>query len=298
MDPLSDVIAILRPHAAISKPITARGQWGVRYEAYDQPGFALVLDGECWLALDGRAPVRLGRGDFVLLPATPAFSMASRPGAACVAAQPTASAVRHGDAEGEPDFRMMGGSFQIERANAPLLIALLPDMVHVRAADTTALSRIIGLIRDECAADRPGGEMILQRLLEVMLIEALRRETVGEEGSFEAGLLGGLRDPAVAKAMRAIHAEVGRRWTVANLAQIACMSRSAFAARFRAAVGCAPMEYLARWRMARARDALGRGGVPLDRLAEEVGYESASAFSTAFRRHVGCAPGGFARSLQ
>jgi len=298
MEPLSDVIALLRPHAAISKPITARGEWGVRYAAYNMPGFALVLDGECWLTLDGRVPARLERGDFVLLPATPAFSMTNRPGAACVPGQPTASAVRHGDAEGEPDFRMMGGSFRIEPANAPLLLALLPDMIHVRAADTMTLSPIIGLIRDECAADRPGGEMILQRLLEVMLIEALRRETVGKEGSFEAGLLAGLRDPAVAKAMRAIHAEVGRRWTVAILAEVACMSRSAFAARFMATVGCAPIEYLARWRMARARDALGRGGTSLDRLAEAIGYESASAFSTAFRRRVGCAPGSFARSLQ
>lgn len=298
MEPLSDMIALLRPHAAISKPITARGEWGVRYAAYEDPGFALVLEGECWLTLDGRMPVRLGRGDFVLLPATPVFSMTSRPSAPCVAVEPSGTAVRHGEAEGEPDFRMMGGSFRIERANAPLLIALLPEMVHIRAASANALSRIIDLIRDECAADRPGGEMILQRLLEVMLVEALRRETVGEQGSFEAGLLAGLRDPAVARTMRAIHTDVGRRWTVASLADVACMSRSAFAARFSATVGCAPMEYLARWRMARARDALGRGRSRLDRLAEEVGYESASAFSTAFRRRVGCAPGSFARSLQ
>ncbi|MET1110510.1 MAG: AraC family transcriptional regulator [Allosphingosinicella sp.] len=298
MEPLSDVIALLRPHAAISKPITARGEWGVCYEAYEQPGFALVLDGQCWVALGARAPVRLARGDFVLLPATPAFSMTSRPGAECVAARPAATPVRHGLAGGEPDFRMLGGSFRIEPANAPLLVALLPELIHVQAADTTSLSRVVGLIRDECEADRPGGEMILRRLLEVMLIEALRRETISEEGSLEAGLLAGLRDPAVARALRALHADVGRRWTVASLAQIACLSRSAFAARFRSTVGCAPMEYLARWRMARARDALGRGGMPLDRLAEEVGYESASAFSTAFRRRVGCAPGGFARSLQ
>jgi AraC-like DNA-binding protein len=298
MDPLSDVVALLRPDTAISKPIAACGEWGVRYAAYGQPGFALVLEGECWLALDERAPIRLARGDFVLLPATPAFAMTSRPGAACVPAAPSATAVRHGEAAGERDFRMLGGSFRIEPANAPLLIDLLPDMVHVRAADAAALSRIIGLIEDECAADRPGGEMILQRLLEVMLIEALRLERMGQEGSFDPGLLAGLRDPALAKALRAIHSEVGRRWTVANLARIAGMSRSAFAARFRATAGCAPMEYLARWRMARARDALGRGGAALDRLAAEIGFESASAFSTAFRRRVGCAPGGFARSLR
>lgn len=298
MDPLSDVIALLRPYAAIAKPITARGDRGVCYEAHGQPGFALVLAGECWLALGERTPIRLVRGDFVLLPATPAFSMTSRPDAECLPAQPSASPVRHGEADGEPDFRMLGGSFRIEPANAPLLIDLLPDLIHVQATGTRALSRIIGLIEDECAADGPGRDMILQRLLEVMLIEALRHETPGREASFEAGLLAGLGDPALAKALRALHSEVGRRWTVADLARIACLSRSAFAARFRAKAGCGPMEYLARWRMARARDALGRGRIALDPLAAEIGYESASAFSTAFRRHVGCAPGGFARSLR
>jgi len=296
MDPLSDVIAILRPHTALSKPITGRGDWGVRYAAYELPGFALVLEGQCWLTLQGKAPVRLDRGDFVLLPATPAFEMSSRPGIACAIGEPAGNAVRHGDPGGAPDFRMLGGSFQIERANAPLLTALLPDIVHIRCAngDTSRLRRIIDLIIDESAIDQPGGETILQRLLEVMLIEALRREAIGEE-THQAGLLAGMRDPGTAKAMRAIHADVRGRWTVAGLAGIAGMSRSAFAARFADVVGCAPIEYLARWRMALAKDALVRGGTSLDRLAEEIGYESASAFSTAFRRRVGCAPGGFAR---
>jgi AraC-like DNA-binding protein len=297
MDPLSAVIAIVRPHAALSKPITGGGEWGVRYAAYDLPGFALVLEGQCWLTLKGKPPVRLDRGDFVLLPATPAFEMSSRPGIACLPGEPSASAVRHGDPDGAPNFRMLGGSFQIERANAPLLAALLPEMMHIRSADsdTSRLRRIIDLIIEETAADQPGGETILQRLLDVMLIEALRHEAIGTDAC-QAGLLAGMRDPAMARTMRAIHADVRGRWTVARLAGIAGMSRSAFAARFADAVGCAPIEYLARWRMALAKDALTRGGTSLDRLAEEIGYESASAFSTAFRRRVGCAPGGFARA--
>jgi AraC-like DNA-binding protein len=83
---------------------------------------------------------------------------------------------------------------------------------------------------------------------------------------------------------------------VAELAKLAGMSRSAFAARFADTLGCAPIEYLSRWRMALAQDALSRGGKSLDRLADEIGYESASAFSTAFRRRTGCSPGAFARS--
>lgn len=299
MDPLSDLIALVRPHAILSKPIEGRGEWGVRYAAYGQPGFALVLEGECWLALEGAAPLRLAAGDFVLLPSTPAFTLASRPGGDCVPVEPTDSPVRHGDPDGPPDVRMRGGSFRIGAVNAPLLLALLPRMIHVRAAERGAgrLGRIIDLIAGECAAGAPGGEMILGRLLEVLLIECLRGHAADGE-ALPAGLLAGLRDPALARVLGAIHADVRAGWTVAGMARIAGMSRSAFAARFAETLGCGPIEYLARWRMALARDALSKGGKPLDRLAEEIGYESASAFSTAFRRRTGSAPGAFARACR
>ena len=297
MDPLSDVIALLRPHAALSKPITGRGEWGVRYAAYGLPGFALVLEGQCWLAVEAAEAVRLERGDFVLLPSTPAFRLYSRQGVACIHREPSDSAVRHGDQEGEADFQMLGGAFQIEAINAPLLLGLLPRMIHIRAAsgDTGRLTAMIRLLMDECTANRPGRDMVLERLLEVLLVECLRWHGIG---ALPAGLLAGMRDPVLARVLRAIHNNIGAGWTVAGLAKLGGMSRSAFAARFAETVGCAPIEYLQRWRMAVAQDALNRGDKPLDRLAEEIGYESASAFSTAFRRRVGCSPGAFARSCR
>ncbi len=297
MDPLSDVIALLRPHAALSHPITGRGEWGVRYAAYGRPGFAIVLEGQCWLAVEGSEPPRLERGDFVLLPSTPAFTMFSRPGVACIPREPSNSAVRHGDQYGDPDFHMLGGAFRIEPVNAPLLLSLLPRMIHIRASDgdTGRLTSMIGLLMDECADDRPGRDMVLERLLEVLLVECLRWRGMGV---LPTGLLSGMRDPVLAKVLRAIHNDIRAGWTVAGLAKLGGMSRSAFAARFTEMVGCAPIEYLLRWRMALAQDALSRGGKPLERLAEEIGYESASAFSTAFRRRVGCSPGTFARSCR
>ncbi len=85
MDPLSDIIGVLQPHTVVSKPISGSGDWGVRYAAYGMPGYALVLEGGCWLTLQGHAPAQLDAGDFELRPATPAFEMASRPGVACIA---------------------------------------------------------------------------------------------------------------------------------------------------------------------------------------------------------------------
>jgi len=139
---------------------------------------------------------------------------------------------------------------------------------------------------------RPGREAILSRLIEVMLIEMLRCETAAWFP--HVSVLGGLSDPQLAKALAGIHGDASRGWTVAELAQRAGMSRSVFARRFSEAVGTAPVEYLLRWRMALAKDALLHGGGTLDEIAARIGYKSASAFSTAFRQRVGCPPSDYA----
>lgn len=297
MDPLSDIIDLLRPSAAVSKPISGRGRWGVRYRAYDAPGFAIVLSGAAWVLLEGREPLRLARGDFLLLPSTPAFSLCSDTDVECIPVEPQDRPVRHGEQEGEPDFVALGGSFLFERVNAALLLSLMPGLIHVPAGKGGAsrLARLIELLSEECASEDAGKELIIRRMLEVLLIEVLRRPGAGSE-SIPAGLVKGMRLPGLARALSAMHANIRANWTVAELAGIAGMSRSAFAARFAEMLGCAPIEYLARWRMALARDALMRGAKSLDHIADEIGYESASAFSTAFRRRMGVAPGSFARA--
>jgi len=297
MDPFSDVIALLRPSTAVAKPISGRGRWGVRYTAHDAPGFAIVLQGNCWLSFEGGEPVRFHKGDFLLLPTTPAFSLSSHPGVRGELRDPLDVPVRHGEQEGEPEFAALGGTFRIEQINAPLLLALLPSIIHIPASEarTGRLHRMVELITEECANDEPGKEMLLQRLLEILLVEALRwRGIDGDED--RAGLLRAMRDPSLARVLRSMHADVRANWTVAGLAGVAGLSRSAFAARFGETLGCGPIEYLARWRMALAKDALVRGAKTLDRIAEEIGYESASAFSTAFRRRLGLSPGRFAKA--
>ncbi|ALV26093.1 AraC family transcriptional regulator [Pannonibacter phragmitetus] len=296
MDPLSDVIALLRPNTAISKPISGRGAWAVRYAAHDAPGFTIVLNGECWVTFEDEPPLKLETGAFLLLPTTPAFTLSSQPGMEGALRDPMDAPVRHGEQEGEADFRALGGTFRIETANAPLLLALLPRMIHVPPSEgrSARLGLLIDLIAEECRSEEPGKDMILQRMLEVLLIEALRSHGTAMDEN-RAGLLHGMRDPVLARVLAVMHADVRAGWTVASLARIAGQSRSAFAARFGAVLGCGPIEYLARWRMALAKDALLRGAKTLDRIADEIGYESASAFSTAFRKRLGCPPGQFAR---
>lgn len=298
MDPLSETVALLRPKAAVSKPISGRGQWGVRYLAHDAPGFAIVLTGQAWLTFEGEVPIQICEGDFILVPTTPAFTLSSQPGAACVSVAPRNEAVRHGDQEHDADFAALGGSFAIDRVNAPLLLQLLPGLIHVPASQgrATRLGRFIDLLCEECVTDFPGRELIIESLLEALLVEALRWRRNGRF-TMPAGLLRGLQDPAIARALRAMHGDVRANWTVARLAGVAGMSRSSFSARFGEVLGCAPIEYLARWRMAIAKAALARGVKSLDRIADDVGYESASAFSTAFRKRIGLPPGQFARDV-
>ena len=281
----------------MSKPISGKGRWAVQYDAHDAPGFTIILSGEAWLTFHGTEPLRLAEGDFLLLPTTPAFSLASEPNTPGTLVTPRAEAVRHGDPDGPPDFIALGGSFALERVNAPLLLSLLPDYIHIPASEgrSTRLGRLIDLLAEECATDYPGKELFIQRMLEALLVEALRWRRPGGE-AVPVSLLRGMQEPAIARALQAIHADVRAGWTVAELASIAGMSRSAFSARFGEVLGCAPIEYLARWRMAIAKDALARGNKTLDRIAEEIGYESASAFSTAFRKRLGCPPGKFARA--
>jgi AraC-like DNA-binding protein len=294
-DPLSEIIALLEPRTVFSKGISGAGAWAVRYSAFGQPSFAAVLDGSCRLSVDGHSTITLQAGDFVLLPATPGFVMSSFARATPVHIDPKVAAaptgeVRHGTKGGRPDVRLLGGYFVLGSPDPSLLVSLLPGLVHVRGVER--LAALVRMVGEESGERRAGRDLILTRLVEVMLVEALR---AGVSEAAPPGLLRGLADARLAPAMRQMHAQVAKSWTVAQLAKTAALSRSAFFERFLRSVGVPPMEYLLAWRMAVAKDLLRRQDLPLTQVAERVGYGSQSNFSTAFRRHVGQPPSVFAR---
>jgi AraC-like DNA-binding protein len=295
-DPLAEVIALLRPRTVFSKGISGAGAWAVRYSTFGQPSFGVVLEGRCRLAVDGQEAVALEAGDFVLLPATPGFTLSGfEPATPKLIDPQTAPAptgeVRHGKRGGRPDVRLLGGNFVFDSPDAGLLVSLLPAVVHVRSAERLAV--LVRLVAEESAERRSGRELVLARLVEVLLIEALR-STSGERAP--PGLLRGLADARIAQAMRQMHADPARSWTMEQLAKKAALSRSAFFDRFTRSVGLPPMEYLLAWRMGVAKDLLRRHELAVDEVAKRVGYASASTFSTAFSRHVGQAPSRYARA--
>lgn len=295
VDPLAEVITLLKPRAVYSKVISGAGSWAVRYSAFGQPSFCTMLEGECVLAVQGQEPIMLVAGDFVLMPATPGFMLSGLAPAVPVFLEPKlqpqpGNEIRHGTRKGPPDMRMLGGYFAFDSPDAALMVSLLPALLHVRGISRLPL--LVQLVREESLEQRPGRELVLGRLIEVLLVEALRGAPT--EGA-PPGLLRALADTRVAAAVRHMHAEPARGWTVVELAKKAALSRSAFFERFSRAVGVPPMEYLLAWRMAMAKDLLSRRDVALAEVAERVGYSSASTFSTAFSRHVGQAPGRYAR---
>ncbi|WP_435122215.1 AraC family transcriptional regulator [Amycolatopsis thermoflava] len=298
-DPLAEVIGLLQPRVVLWKQIEGSGRWGLRFEANSDVNFGVATAGGCWLRCVGD-PVPLAEGDFLLLSGPPAFTFSSDLGADVVDGERALAGVpdnhlRLGSGEG-PVTRLLAGHFAIEPENAHLLLDLLPTVVHLRAGTDGAgrIAKLLELIGDEAGADRPGGSLVLSRLVEVMLVEALRSAPATLEHP-PANLLAGLNDPPVAAALHAIHADVARPWTVADLAAEARISRSVLAERFARRVGLTPIEYLLSWRMAIAKRALRQGNQPIAEIARQIGYGSTSAFSTAFARVTGSAPGRYAR---
>jgi AraC-like DNA-binding protein len=293
-DPLSSVVTLLKPTVSISKMVEAGGPWLVERRDMASPFYCAMVEGRCQLKVTGRDPVTLTAGDFVLIPHLQGFTMSSEvPPPLHMPHLPLETGpgrFRLGSSDASVDVRALVGHCRFDTPASDLLVSLLPEMIHV--SGHSRLIALVPVIHEETRADRPGREMILERLLEVLLIEALRS---GPATALPPGLLRGLSDPQLASALRRIHAEAGGALSVSDLAKEAGMSRSSFFERFRKEIGRAPLEYVTDWRMAVAKTLLRQGRLNNTEIALRVGYGSASAFGLAFMRHEGLSPGAFAR---
>ena len=297
VDPLSEVVALLQPSASFSKVVAGAGRWRVRRSDSGHPFYCAIVEGACRLAVDGYEPITLQADDFVLIPSGFGRSVSSLdpPPPDQTVTAPVRQAdgqFRLGTQSGPSDVRFLIGHCTFGSPDSALLVSLLPQLVHVRG--DKRLAALVQLVGDESRAARPAREVILTRLLEVLLIEALR-STTGTGTDVSPGLLRGLADERLAVALRCMHEHPTQSWTVAQLAKEAALSRSAFFERFSRAVGVAPMEYLLGWRMAMAKNLFQRNEASVAEVAERVGYRSASAFSVAFARFVGVPPTRYAR---
>ncbi|MCW6533760.1 AraC family transcriptional regulator [Sphingomonas lycopersici] len=295
VDPLAEIVTLLQPSASYSKLVEYAGRWRIRRDIEGKPAFFAVLEGECRVVSSGRPPIIVRKGDFVLSPSTNDHlveSLDAPPhGIAMTPTELGEGRFRIGP-PGEPiNLRMQVGLCSFASPDAALLVSLLPAMIVAR--EEPRLAQLLQLVGDETRHFRPGRELVLERLLEVLLIEALR---CGTDITSVPSVARGLSDERLVSALRAMHARPAYGWTVADLAAEAAMSRSAFFARFGRIVGLPPMEYLLAWRMALAKRLLRTRELAIEHVAARVGYGSASTFSTAFTRHVGVSPMRYARA--
>ena len=298
MDPIAQVVELLRPHALHRcRHMHGRGDWAVRFPEDSKVVFGLIAAGSCHLDFPGFEARRLRAGDFVLMNAPPSWVLRNGADVAPIDFEPmkdeaSTSVFSFGHSQGDDLTRIIGGHFAFDTANADLLTEVVPSIIIVESSLDTGwrIGSLLKLIDDEVSFDRPGQLLVIDKLLQVILLETLRAQA-GQADLARNGLLAGLADRRIALALQALHADVKRKWTVQTLAEQAGMSRSAFAAQFRERVGVAPVEYLLNWRLGLAKDALRYSNRPLADVALSCGYASTSAFSTAFTRTVGSPPG-------
>lgn len=297
-DPLAQIIGLLQPGAPFSKCVTGSGPWRVRRTQSPNPYYVAVLNGSLRYGDKRNGEVIVNAGDFILIPSAQDFMMWSDVPSTDknMVIDPVilpGGGYRVGSMDGPIDMRALVGYCIFQSDDATLLSSLLPELVVVRGEYRLAM--LMQLLGDEAVGSKPGREVVLQHLLEVLLIEALR--SAAELGDLP-GLVRGLSDERLAVAIRSMHAKPDRGWTVAELARESALSRSGFHDRFQSAVGMTPMEYLQTWRLALAKDLLRKRESSVGEIARRVGYRSASAFSVAFTREIGVSPARYAREVQ
>ena len=300
MDPLSDVLSLLKPRNYMSAGFDAAGDWSIQFpDQQESIKCGAVVSGQCWLSVEGvPEPVRLETGDGFLLPSGRPFRLASDLTLAPVEARTVFSAARSGGIvswNGGGDFLLVSSRFALDSDHAGILLRVLPPIVHIRReSDRAALRWSVERMMQELREGQPGGFLVIQHLAQMMLVQALRLH-LAEGANGGVGWLFALADKQMGAAITAMHADPGHSWTLQALAARAGMSRSTFALKFKQTVGKAPMEYLARWRMLLAGERLANAGDPVSVIALSLGYESESAFSTAFKRVMGCSPRQYGR---
>jgi len=294
VDPLSDVLSLLKPRSYLSAGLDAGGDWAISFAAPEGIKFNAVLRGSGWLMVEGEAePQRLEEGDCFLLTRGRPFVLASDLSLPRIDAQPIYRMAADGIAtcNGGGDFFLIGGRFAFSGDHAAVLFDTLPPVVHVREASSQAsvLRWSLDRLASELREAQPGGALMAEHLAHMMLVQILRLH-LGKGNGAGVGWLFALSDRRLGAAVSAMHADPARRWTLKELAGLAGMSRSTFAQRFREVVGAPPLGYLTRWRMLVAGDRLRNSRDTVALVAVSLGYESESAFSTAFKRVMACSP--------
>ena len=300
-DPLTEALQFLRMEGIFYCRSELSAPWSLGLPP--MPGciwFHVVTAGNCLLVDSQGVQCEVRRGDLVILPHGAGHHAADDPGLEPAPVMdlphdylsPNYAILRHGGGGDRVD--LICGAVRLAHPAARSLIEVLPEMIHVDPSTSRRalewLPSILGMITAETAEPQPGGEAVVTRLFDILVIGAIRSWLDTDVGA-KTGWLGALQDPQIGRAVALIHREPEQEWSVAALAATVAMSRSAFSARFSELVGEGPMQYVTRWRMHVATDLLREEQLTVALVAERLGYASEAAFSRAYKRTTGKPPG-------
>jgi AraC-like DNA-binding protein len=306
-DPLGEALHFLRMNGAFYCRSELSAPWGLTLPP--MPGylwFHVVTSGRFWLETGEDDAGWIEPGDLALVPHGDGHVLRSELGARAPGildlerelVSDRYEILRHGGGGVRTD--LICGAVRFEQPAARKLLEILPRTIHIEASSSTRLEwmrSMLALMAAEAGELRPGGEAVITRLGDILVIQAIRAWMENDPAA-RTGWLGALQDPQIGRALALIHRDPARDWTVASVADELAMSRSAFAARFTEQVGEPVMRYVARWRMNVAVEALKAEGATVAQLADRLGYRSEAAFSRAFKRVIGSSPGAVRRSAE
>lgn len=281
---LDGILAAYQLHARITDNMRYCGRWR-DWDPQAPPGtawFHLLDQGSCWLEIEGvEPPVQLNSGDLVVLPRGTAHTL-------------TPVEEPDGTVRADSFTTMLCGEFSFESATGNPVMDGLPDLMHVRGAESgDAYRRLAELLVQEAGHRGFGTQAVTDKLADALFVMALRQYLAG--AASRRGLFAALADQRLKRALDAIHNHPGKDWTVASLAEVACLSRTAFAERFAEVLEETPYQYLTRWRMAQALKLLRDPRLSVAHVAERLGYQTEAAFRRSFKRVHGYGPGSVRR---
>ena len=306
-DPLGEALHFLRMSGTFYCRSELTAPWALALPARKGClSFHVVMSGRCLLEVEGAEARRLQPGDLALVPHGEGHHLASEAG---VPAAPLDEVrhehvsdryaiLRHGG--GGAPTTLVCGAVRFDHPAAHHLVQLLPRMIHVEASmspQTDWMQSTLRLMAAEARELRPGGETVITRLADILVIQAIR-SWIDQDPAAQTGWLGALQDEQIGRAIALIHRDPACPWTLASLASEVAMSRSAFAARFAGLVGEPAMHYVTRWRMQVAHTWLQEDAAAIGEMASRLGYQSEAAFSRAFKRFLGVSPGAVRRGAE
>lgn len=305
VDPLGEALHFLRMSGVVTARSELTGPWSVDLPAMDDCVlYHVITHGECWIDVPDAEPMLLRPGEFTLVPHGQGHRIADRREALEPEADdavdffdlpieritPRYERLRYGGDGARTN--LICGAVRFDHPAAQELVQMLPNVIRTSAwegGEAEWMQSTLRLMAAESAALRPGGETVITRLADILVIQAIRA-WIANNPAAQTGWLGALHDDRIGPAVLLIQKHPEKPWTVESLAHRVAMSRSAFAARFRELVGETPVQYLTRWRMHTALTWLTEGEFTVAELAGKLGYNSEAAFSRAFKRVIGSAP--------